>query len=189
MAADEAGLCTFRNLPPGTYRMQVFYMGQTFRQPDLTVDDRSQRTVRLRVNYNPIRIGEVVVTASESKSLSTASKIGLDAIRHIQPSSIADLLELLPGGRSSDPNFATPQVIRLREASPVGSNYNTSSLGTQFLIDGVPMSNDANLQSTPRTATTAAALSTAVSTCAPFRRTTSSRSKSCAASRRWNTAT
>lgn len=149
VAADEAGLCTFRNLPPGTYRMQVFYMGQTFRQPDLTVDDRSQRTVRLRVNYNPIRIGEVVVTASESKSLSTASKIGLDAIRHIQPSSIADLLELLPGGRSSDPNFATPQVIRLREASPVGSNYNTSSLGTQFLIDGVPMSNDANLQSTP----------------------------------------
>ena len=101
------------------------------------------------MNYNPIHIGEVVVTASESKALSTASRIGRDAIRHIQPSSIADLLELLPGGRSSDPDFASPQTIRLREASPAGSNYNTSSLGTQFLIDGVPMSNDANLQSTP----------------------------------------
>lgn len=145
----DDGVCVFRNLPHGDYRLQVFYMGQTFRQPALTVGDTRERIVRVRVNYNPIHIGEVVVTASESKALSTASRIGRDAIRHIQPSSIADLLELLPGGRSSDPDFASPQTIRLREASPAGSNYNTSSLGTQFLIDGVPMSNDANLQSTP----------------------------------------
>ena len=148
-AAGDDGVCAFRNLPRGVYRLQVFYMGQTFRQPDLTVDGARERTVRVRVDYNPISIGEVVVTASESKALTTSSKIGRDAIRHIQPSSIADLLELLPGGRSSDPNFATPQTIRLREASPAGSDYNTSSLGTQFLIDGVPMNNDANLQSTP----------------------------------------
>ena len=91
------------------------------------------------------------MTASETKSLAATSKIGTDAIRHIQPSSISDLLELLPGGRSSDPDFAAPQSIRLREATPAGENYNTSSLGTQFLIDGIPMSNDANLQYTPAT--------------------------------------
>ena len=147
--ADEAGVCLFRNVRPGTYRVQVFYMGQTFRQPDIEVGNEAQRTVATRVSYNPVRIGEVVVTASESKTLSATSRIGLDAIRHIQPSSIADLLELLPGGRSSDPDFSAPQSIRLREASPAGSNYETSSLGTQFLIDGVPVSNDANLQATP----------------------------------------
>lgn len=147
--AGDDGVCVFYGIPFGTYRLDVFYMGQTFRLPDVTVDTRSEQVVRARVDYDPVRIGEVVVTASETKALSTTSKIGSDAIRHIQPSSIADLLELLPGGRSSDPDFSTPQSIRLREATPVSNNYETSSLGTQFLIDGVPMSNDANLQYTP----------------------------------------
>lgn len=148
--ADEDGRCFFHeNVPAGIYQAHVFYMGQTFRLPDQVINPRKRSSLHIRVNYNPINIGEVIVTASESKSLSTASEIGKEAIRHIQPSSIDDLLELLPGGRSSDPNFSSPQSIRLREAVPVGSNYNTSSLGTQFMIDGVPMSNDANLQSTP----------------------------------------
>lgn len=150
-AAGDDGVCLFRGIASGTYRLAVFYMGQTFRLPDVSVSTRAEQTIKARVDYDPVRIGEVVVTASESKALSTTSRIGLDAIRHIQPSSIADLLELLPGGRSSDPDFASPQSIRLREAVPAGDNYNTSSLGTQFLIDGVPMNNDANLQSTPTT--------------------------------------
>ena len=35
------------------------------------------------------------------------------------------------------------------ELAVSGDNYNTSSLGTRFLIDGVPVNNDANLQTTP----------------------------------------
>lgn len=147
--ADENGICTFQNIPQGIYQLQIFYMGQTFHQTNIHIDERNNPTKHIKINYNPIHIGEVVITASESKGLSTSSKIGSDAIKHIQPSSIADLLELLPGGRSSDPNFTSPQTIRLREAEPVGENYNTSSLGTQFLMDGVPINNDANLQSTP----------------------------------------
>ena len=46
-------------------------------------------------------INEVVVTATESHGLTSSSRIGQDAIAHIQPSSFADLLELLPGGRSA----------------------------------------------------------------------------------------
>ena len=37
----------------------------------------------------------------------------------------------------------------MRAVSVSGDNYNTSSLGTRFLIDGVPVNNDANLQTTP----------------------------------------
>lgn len=149
MTADENGICAFNeHIPAGIYHIQVFYMGQAFHLPEQVIDPQKQPTLSVSVNYSPIKIGEVVVTASESKLLSTASEIGRDAIHHIQPSSIADLLELLPGGRSSDPDFGSPQSIRLREATPV-SSYNTSSLGTQFMIDGVPMSNDANLQATP----------------------------------------
>ncbi|HAY18674.1 MAG TPA: hypothetical protein DCY24_05685, partial [Rikenellaceae bacterium] len=94
-------------------------------------------------------INEVVVTATESHGLTSSSRIGQDAIAHIQPSSFADLLELLPGGRSVDPSFSTPKTIDLRAVSVSSGNYNTSSLGTRFLIDGVPVNNDANLQTTP----------------------------------------
>ena len=69
----------------------------------------------------PLAIGEVLVTAAESKGPTSSSKIGREAIAHIQPSSIADLMELIPGGRATDPSFGAPQEIRLREADQIGS--------------------------------------------------------------------
>lgn len=93
---------------------------------------------------------EAVVTATESHSVVNSSKIGEEAIEHIQPSSFADLLELLPGGRAEDPILGAPQTINLRAAASLSDdNYSTSSLGTKFLIDGIPLNNDANLQTTP----------------------------------------
>lgn len=92
------------------------------------------------------KVGEVVVTAQESQGLATASKIEKNAMEHLQPSSFADLLELLPGGRSSDPVLNVPNAIHLREAATSNSNYATSSLGTSFVIDGAPVSTNANLQ-------------------------------------------
>ena len=93
------------------------------------------------------RLGEVVVTAQESRGLAGASVIQRHAMEHLQPSSFADLLELLPGGRAHDPLLTAPNTIRLREALPLASsNYATSSLGTSFILDGAPISNNANMQ-------------------------------------------
>ena len=94
-------------------------------------------------------IKEVVVTAQENHGLTSASKIGKDAILHIQPSSFADLLELLPGGTSSNPALGAPQIVNLRAAGSLSEDYATSALGTQFSIDGKPIGNNANLQYTP----------------------------------------
>ena len=92
---------------------------------------------------------EVVVTAREEKGKTATSVIGKDAIEHIQPSSIKDVLELLPGGRAADPYLASPQVANLRSAASVSGNYATSALGTAVIIDGRPVGNNANLQSSP----------------------------------------
>lgn len=96
-----------------------------------------------------LSISEVVITATEGRGLTAATKIKEDAIKHIQPSSIADILELLPGGRAIDPAFGSPQIINLRAAGSRSRNYGTSSLGTKFVIDGKTVGNDANLQYTP----------------------------------------
>ena len=92
------------------------------------------------------KLGEVVVTAQESQGLTTSSVIKKHAMEHLQPSSFADLLELLPGGRSHDPSFSAPNVIAIREISTGSANYATSSLGTSFIIDGAPVSTNANMQ-------------------------------------------
>lgn len=104
-------------------------------------------TYRLRQDI--LSLQEVVVTAQENHGLTSSSKIGADAIAHIQPSSIADILELLPGGSSSNPALGSPQIVNLRAAGSLPSDYVTSALGTQFSIDGKPLGNNANLQYTP----------------------------------------
>lgn len=91
-------------------------------------------------------LGEVVVTAQESRDLTTASRIEKHAMEHLQPSSFTDLLELLPGGRSIDPSLNVPNNIHIREIASGNGNYATSSLGTSFIIDGAPISTNANMQ-------------------------------------------
>ena len=145
-AADAQGVCLLEGLTPGRFELRLLYMGHVFLQGELQLPaGLTRRKIRLRID--PVVIGEVLVTAAESKGATSSSKIGRDAIAHIQPSSIADLMELIPGGRASDPSFGAPQQIRLREASPSSNgNYATSALGTQIQVDGIPISNDANLQ-------------------------------------------
>ena len=91
-------------------------------------------------------LNEVVVTAQESQKLSTSSVIGRQAMDHLQPSSFGDMIELIPGGRAHDPHLTSPSTISLREAGGGDANYATSSLGTSFMIDGAPISTNANLQ-------------------------------------------
>lgn len=91
-------------------------------------------------------LGEVVVTAQESSRPTSSSLIARHAMDHLQPSSFGDILELIPGGRAIDPHLNTPSAISLREAGDGGGNYSTSSLGTSFVIDGAPISTNANMQ-------------------------------------------
>ena len=142
--SDDKGLCEFRKIPPGTYILQVLYMGTVHNQVDVKVT-ATQRTLTVPVHIDPKMLKEVVITATEPQGMTSASKIGRAAMSHLQPSSFADLLELLPGGSSKDPSFSSASLIRLREVdSPPTSGYSTSSLGTAFVVDGVPINTDAD---------------------------------------------
>ncbi len=145
-AAPSDGVCRWTHLPAGAYDIKVMYMGKVFVLPAVTVTGADQ-SLALSVEIDPTQIDEVVVTASESTGLATSSAIGQEAMQHIQPSSIADVMALLPGGRSIDPSLASPQAVHLREAADMsGSEYATSALGTAFVVDGVPVGTDADMQ-------------------------------------------
>lgn len=141
------GICGFADIPAGEYRLEVVKMGQV-RTSRIKVTENQRQYFRIAMKFDALEISEVTITATQGGGMTSSSVIGRDVIRHIQPSSFADLLELLPGGSAHDPTFKSAQTIRLREPDPI-SSYATSSLGTQFMIDGVPVNTDANLQSSP----------------------------------------
>ena len=90
---------------------------------------------------------EVVVTAEESMKKSSSSVINKEAMEHLQPSSFTDVVSMMPGSSTNEPNLTTSNTIHIREAgNPSGDDYATSSLGTSFVVDGAPISTDANLQ-------------------------------------------
>lgn len=79
-------------------------------------------------------------------------------MQHLQPTSFSDLLELLPGNISQTPDMGKANTITLRETGAISAtgaksglsdDYAITSLGTLFIVDGAPISGDADLQSVP----------------------------------------
>ncbi len=101
-------------------------------------------------DISKISLSEVVVTAQESRKATSASIIDTSAMRHLQPSSFSDLMALLPGGLTKDPDMANVNSIALRQAANItpSDDYLTSALGTSFVIDGVPVNTGSQMQYT-----------------------------------------
>ena len=150
--SDAEGKFSIRRIEGGHYRLIVSYIGYETQESSLSVNGNVEKSFRLLPSSTTLN--EVVVTASESKGITSASKIDRTAMEHLQPSSFTDLLALLPGGSTSTPDMSRANTIRLREAGTSGSNYNTGALGTQFVIDGTPVSTASDMQAVASDITT-----------------------------------
>ena len=142
---NEKGEFLLQNLPTRTYLLSVSYIGYEEKKLQVQVKKGSMPLV-IYLKPSTLALKEIIVTASESKDITSASKIDRTAMEHLQPTSFTDLLALLPGGTTKTPNMSTPNIIRLREVGIGDSDYLTSSLGTQFVVDGTPINTDAQMQ-------------------------------------------
>ncbi len=142
--ADKEGEFIIRNIPTGPYRLKVSFIGYHNREQAININRDTFLPLTLKPNHT--LLDEVVVTASESKGVTSSSIIDRKAMQHLQPSSFTDLLELLPGNMAVNPSLSSANLIRLREVGISSAEYDISSLGTSFLIDGAPISTDANMQ-------------------------------------------
>ena len=149
---DIDGACDI-NVEPGEYLVKAAYVGFEDFSQHYTIS--SDTTLTIKLHPASRMLGELTVTARESHGAVSTTRIGSDAMSHLQPSSFADLLELLPGNISQDPSMGQAQTITLRETGTIGAlgqrvdagDYATSALGTQFRIDGAPIGSDASMQS------------------------------------------
>lgn len=140
-ASDERGGFEIRNIGKGTYHLCSCYLGYEVFDTIINVDKPLR--INIRLVRTSLQLKEVNVMAREKKTASTTSSMQRAAIEHLQPSSMADVMQLLPGGLLSDSKLNATNSVSMRQA---GSDVNTA-MGTAVVQDGVPMSNDYNMQS------------------------------------------
>ncbi len=101
---------------------------------------------------NSLTLKEVQISSSYTKSKNSISSITFneEAIERIQAFSLMDVLNTLPGKQLIAPNINSSQTLTLRNT--LGGTYGlNNSLGIPIIVDGVTLSNDANMQSRPIT--------------------------------------
>lgn len=148
-ATDNSGY--FRiELIPGNYTAQISYMGYEILVDSITVSTGQplNKTYRMVLAY--FEIGGIVVTAHRAlipDEAASKTRITSGEIEHIQASSLSDVLKLVPGQRFDNPGLQEMKQASIRTGDTGDDQMARNAyLGTQIILDGVPVSNNANMQ-------------------------------------------
>ena len=141
--AGTDGEALFADVPPGKAELSVSLLG--YETVSLTVELKAETedSVRIAMMPSSFAMKEVVVVAENNKSgLSTSSSIGRQALDHLQATSLKDVLQLLPGNfLGSNPSLISTGQFRNRTLEADNNN----AFGGSIVVDGIPLSNNANL--------------------------------------------
>lgn len=146
VVSDENGNAVL-GLSIGKHSLKITH--PNFQEEEFHVQLNSSR--QMNIQLRPINnVEEVIVFSKEGKGLTTKTIIDRKAMEHLQPSSLTDLMELLPGGLAKTPNLSTNNRAMLRENRGIftyrTTDYNTTALGTQFMVDGNILNSNADMQ-------------------------------------------
>ena len=142
VVTNMEGVAVLSNVPNGQYTLAVSYVGFQTRQIQVRVDGKDL-AMKVELEEASLTLKEVSVTARQNISgASTSSVIGRQAIDHLQATSLADIMQLVPGQLMGNNDLTSASNLQLRQLV----NNNTSAFGSSIVIDGVPMSNNGALQ-------------------------------------------
>ena len=126
----------------GTYTIQTSSLGLEPFEEKMEFTESRAYTLNIDIGRMSFEMEEVVVLAEDKKGLGSSSTISQEAMEHLQPVSLKDIMQLLPGQISSNPDLSSKAQISIRD---IGDD-NNSSLGTTIIVDGAPVSNNADMQ-------------------------------------------
>lgn len=139
-SSNGKGEFIIHSVPLGTYNFSITYIG--YKAYSISMTLKKDVDLKIKLQQQSLGLKEITVTAENSTSGGTSSIIGSDAIDHVQASSLKEIMQLIPGNLSANPNLADPGKISIRE---IGTDVN-SALGTSVIVDDIPLSNDGNMQ-------------------------------------------
>lgn len=137
---DEKGMFRFDNIPKGKYTIYVRASG--YNNHSRAIDISGDTDIKIVLEEKSLRLREVVVMAKSVRKSNGTKTIDREALEHLQPNSISDIFQLLPGRLTQDGNMNEINQFSSRQS---GKDSNTA-LGTAVYTNGTPISNDGNLQ-------------------------------------------
>ena len=138
VSSDADGAFSIPNVTPGAHKIQIQSLGYQTLDTTMNVLASKENKFEYVLMESNFRMEEIVVTAEVSKAgAATSSIINKNALEHLQATSLGDIMSLLPGASQQKPDLQGVSTAFVRGGS---------SLGTAVIVDGAPMSNNANLQ-------------------------------------------
>lgn len=149
-ATDLQGAYSFRNIKPGKYNIRISFIGYRTENKSINIEANRQTEFNVALTPEAFQIGGIEVIgnsnllpdAPETKTIITSGEI-----EHYQASSLKDVLDLVPGiQKTAEPGLSAPALVGIRgkETDELVSVFN--SFGALILLDGTPVSNNANMQ-------------------------------------------
>ena len=140
---DNSGRFVFEN--PGSGELEITFSSVGYATKRVTCTKSPDTALTIILEDRIVGLKDVIVTA-RPRLLGSSSTIDKSAIIHTQPTSLSDVLQLVPGQLATNPNLGSAAQINLRQIPTTSDAGRANALGTQIVLDGVPFSNNANLQ-------------------------------------------
>jgi len=144
--SNAEGRYYIKNLKPGKYKLKVTFISCESTEQEILILEGKIVELDFILKSTSFQIGGIEVIGNSElipTDVATKTIINSGEIEHYQASSIKDVLDLVPGVQKTDnPGLGKTSQIAIR-----GDESNQSSaFGTLVVIDGAPVSNNANLQ-------------------------------------------
>ncbi len=139
--ADIDGTAILKNVPTGEVVMEIQMLG--YKTYTTTFQINAPKDLRVALQPQTLELDEVMVVAKASAAgTSTSSKIGRQAMDHLQATSLKDVMQLLPGQLVTGvTDMTSPSKLSLRTLNSTAND----AFGTSIMIDGIPVSDNASL--------------------------------------------
>ena len=135
-------------LSNGEYHYEVSYIGYETAKGVIKVDGSDVTGLNIKLRESSLALSEVTVTA-KAQAMGSSSVVDQTALQHLQPKSVSDILQLVPGNITQNPslrNIGQAYIREITDPESVDSEHNSNAMGTLIMVDGAPLSNDASLQ-------------------------------------------
>jgi len=155
---DTLGRFDFPSAPAGRHMVRAERLGYATNRVAVMIPSGGTIRKDIPMSVTALRVEGITVVADPvakpKTGLGTASVIERTAIRHQTATTLGDVLQLSPGVEFSAPGLGAIEQIALRSTPTTGTTSSVlgrsasdlAAFGTLVVVDGIPLSNNGNLQ-------------------------------------------
>lgn len=135
---DAKGDFAIQNVNKGKIQVVISCLGYVTATHEIEIHSDTT-DLKCYLEQNSLMLDDVEITAKVNENSATTSRtIDRTAMDHMQMVNVSDLMALMPGGKTINPNLTTSPRFEIRTGGESGASF-----GTAVEVDGVRLSNNA----------------------------------------------